>query len=351
MSDYPIQLLANIYRKTSGSSLWIADENLSASEISHLRLSDTTLICTNRVDVYSELIKQHTNTELSDFSFEKAKPNSIDTIFYRISKEKPIVHHVINRSFDLLKEGGQLIMTGYKNDGTKTYFDKTRKLFDGASSWRKEDQQSYCGTITKNTQRNSTPKFLDDKDYSTLRSIAQIGDINFHSKPGIFGWDKIDRGSKFLIDHLQEFVDQCKTPPSSLLDLGCGYGYLSIMASKLLNIPVTATDNNVTSVAICKHNMKLNQVSGKVVLDNCGSDITEKFDAVLCNPPFHQGFSVEGQLTDHFLSNCKRLLKPGGRAIFVVNCFIPLEKKAASHFSNVETLANNKSFKLICTSA
>jgi 16S rRNA (guanine1207-N2)-methyltransferase len=76
------------------------------------------------------------------------------------------------------------------------------------------------------------------------------------------------------------------------------------------------------------------------------------FNLILCNPPFHQGFSVESALTDKFLNSTQRLLAKKGTAYFVVNAFIPLESKAERVFAKhpsatIAVVANNKQFKVI----
>ena len=98
---------------------------------------------------------------------------------------------------------------------------------------------------------------------------------------------------------------------------------------------------------MCRKNFHDHQVNGEAILDDCAGQLEGSFDLIVCNPPFHQGFEVEGDLTDRFLAAANRLLEPSGKAVFVVNAFISLEKKAASYFQQVDTLANNRSFKVI----
>ena len=82
-------------------------------------------------------------------------------------------------------------------------------------------------------------------------------------------------------------------------------------------------------------------------LYRAGDGIDEQFDTILCNPPFHSGFSVDDQLAVKFLSQTQRLLNRSGQALFVVNTFIPLEHKAKLFFERIDVVANNGSFKLI----
>ena len=132
-----------------------------------------------------------------------------------------------------------------------------------------------------------------------------------------------------------------------VLDLGCGYGFLSI-ASQHLNIKHnTLTDNNAAALISAQHNCRQLGLSAEIIASDAGQQIDRKFDLILCNPPFHQGFSIDGDLTDKFLANAKRLLSTQGTAYFVVNQFIALEKKAQPHFKSIKLIAQNKSFKVI----
>jgi 16S rRNA (guanine1207-N2)-methyltransferase len=59
---------------------------------------------------------------------------------------------------------------------------------------------------------------------------------------------------------------------------------------------------------------------------------------------------VDGDMSSKFLVNTKRLLSHKGRALFVVNAFIPLAQKAQKYFTSVDEIGNNGSFKVIALS-
>ena len=88
----------------------------------------------------------------------------------------------------------------------------------------KKWQILYCFNSTKIVAAEP----LNDKDYSQLRPIQFT---NACTEAGDFGWDKIDRGSAFLIDYLPQFLSDYKNASQTLLDLGCGYGYIALSAS------------------------------------------------------------------------------------------------------------------------
>lgn len=331
----------------SSTTLWVLDENISATDVTHVshRVSTALSLLANRFDLHQQLADKRVDCTFSDFDFSAIADNSIDRLFYRVSKEKAIVHHIINQAFRVLKPGGALVIAGYKNDGIKTYIDKACTYFAGHSDKAKGKQSSHLATIYKS--ESAPGHCLDDKDYPQLREMPQH-QPPFYSKPGQFGWNKVDKGSEFLIQELPRLLDGLHNPPATLLDLGCGYGYLSMMAATLAPFQqITATDNNAAAIVSCTENLKHSNVPYEVIADDCAQSIRGRYDLVLCNPPFHQGFAIESDLTQRFLEQTHKHLHAKGNAVFVVNQFIPLERKARELFGTVSILAKNKSFTLI----
>lgn len=341
------QQLDSIRGDQSGRYLWCTDENALNSLPNGLH-QEQLLVLTNRWDIAEQAKARGFNTSFNDFDCSEISDNSLDTIFYRVSKEKPVVHHLLNQAWRCLKPGGQLLLAGYKNEGTKTYIEKIAKLFGSAKKIEKNGPV-YSSTLNKYTEYNAT-QLLDDSDYNQQRPIALDSGLQLLSKPGLFGWNKVDAGSALLIEQLQQLSPLPKTP-TSCLDLGCGYGYLTVAAANLAACKSishwTLTDNNAAALEIARQNLLRNKLTGDVIAADAGKGIPVKVDLLLCNPPFHQGFGVDGDLTDKFLLSARQLLAPQGTALFVVNQFIPLERKAAPLFNNINVVINNGSFKVI----
>ena len=341
MSDIAFTLLKPELDNASGTALWIADENL-LNQISQVNPEVT--VITNRFDLCQQLTDANWQARFSDFDFSQYSDHSIDKMLYRISKEKPVVHHVINQAIRILKPGGKLCISGLKNEGIKTYLDKAKKLFAGQIEMVKADKNTWMGILSSPGEADTA--LLEDQNYAELREVASDNNFSYISKPGVYGWNKIDKGSAYLIEELQLFLDRLPAPPESVLDLGCGYGYLALNCSKL-GAKITATDNNAAALRLCKENLTQQGVEADVIGADCAEGIHEKFPLIVCNPPFHQGFSVEGDMTDRFLNAARRRLQANGVACFVVNLHIPLERKALNLFDSIETIAANGSFKLV----
>lgn len=338
------QLLAQYCDNAPGTRvLWVAGE-----EACDAQPPAGVMALTGRVDVAHALRQWGIDCTLSDFDFSPWPAASLDAVYYRISKEKALVHHVINQALLRLRPGGSLYLAGYKQDGFKTYLDKAASAASAEKSLRKGDGGVLLGQVRRGMD-GVVPAALPDQDYTRLREIELAADLVLFSKPGLFGWNKVDAGSQMLIEQLRQHQRSLwPRAPQRVLDLGCGYGYLSVMAARLWpSAEFIATDNNLAAVAACAANFEHAAIGGEVIAADCGDTLSGDFQAVLCNPPFHRGFDMLGHLGERFLQRSRQLLSRNGCALFVVNQFLPIERLAAPLFGDIRELARDRSFKVL----
>lgn len=96
----------------------------------------------------------------------------------------------------------------------------------------------------------------------------------FH--PGLFS------STNFLL----EFLAEQDLNNKSLLELGCGTGYVSVAAARAGAV-VTASDLSSRAVRNTKLNATQNNVSIKVVHSDLFASITGTFDVIAINPPYY----------------------------------------------------------------
>ena len=339
-------LMVKMSHNINGKKLFIIDENIKNKDM-ELLSTEEIVVLTNRFDIYEQLKTKKLNVYFKDFDLSIFPDNNFTQIFFRVSKEKAATHFIINNAERLLCKGGQLILCGEKNDGIKSYAETAAKSFNSPKNINK-NRSIYLASIRRSDQKNKcTPKIeADDNNYLSLRNCIPYLDHKLISKPGIFGWEKIDNGSKFLGDFIPDFLSLFNRKLKNILDLGCGYGYLSIRANSYTKAKITATDNNAAAISACTENfLKLN-INGEVIADDCAHNMNKLFDAIICNPPFHRGFETDKQLSKKFVNSSYDRLRKGGMALFVVNCFVPIEKYT-NKFLQTKIIANNKSYRLI----
>jgi len=326
--------------------LLVLDEN--ASQLPSLQRTDlrttNARILSNRLDIANGAGERHWQSDFSDFDFALLQDFQPQQIVYRVSKEKRVVEHVLQSGWQLLDISGEFCVAGYKNEGIKTFAKRAQEAWQCNAELTRGDGNLHIYRFTK-TAAAATP--LNDNNYHTLHNIGAWQDLTVFSKPGVFAWDRFDEGSAFLLQHLDTFLLQSDHRRQNALDLGCGNGLLALALHQTGCKRIVATDNNAAALRACEFNFSQNAVNGEVVAADVAAGIRETFDLVVCNPPFHQGFGVEQDLTDRFLQATQKLLAKRGRALFVVNSFIALEKKAEAFFKQVQIIDNNKRFKLV----
>lgn len=339
--DPAFAALLPLLQSSPGPLLWVADENAREAVTQVAPRAGLQLI-TNRYDVAMAATASGHDVQFSDFSFGSIPCGSVQCLAYRVSKEKAVVHHALNHAPRLLAGDGCLLLAGLKEEGTRTYIDKCRQHFGNGST--EKHGTAYLGRCSRPISMADT-SWLDDQDYSTLRLI-HTDELDFFSKPGTFGWNRIDAGSALLVATLPTAL-QCHTrQPNSLLDLGCGYGYLTLATRHLPLARRVATDNAAAALLAMQANADHYRLDVAVVASDAGDSIGDRFDLIVSNPPFHQGFDTDYRLVSRFLEQTQRLLALDGMAMFVASRAVPLAKLASPFFARQQLLTENRSFRV-----
>ena len=75
--------------------------------------------------------------------------------------------------------------------------------------------------------------------------------------------------------------------------------------------------------------------------------LSQTYDVVISNPPFHQGRADEPALGLAFIAAAREALRPGGRLWLVANRHLPYEAALAKGFTQVRTVRDDAGFKVI----
>ncbi|MDX1490386.1 MAG: methyltransferase [Pseudohongiellaceae bacterium] len=336
-----LDTLSQCLQRTSKNTLWLVDENISMDVINGVPPRENLYCLSNRFDIALALRQRDFHTSLSDFDFNDLATVEFANVVYRVSKERPVVNHCINAAAEKLSIDGQLHLIGQKEDGINTHGKNAEKVF-ATKAKKLKSSTSYRFTCSKSFTDERPPSSLEAKNYPMLRECVQ-DDFSFISKPGQYGWNKIDKGSAILAREAKRLYAQHS---GSVLDLGCGYGYLLLATKQIAFSRRCATDNNVAAVHSAEANFQKHHLDVQIWLDDCGAHINERFDLILCNPPFHQGFDTSSAISQKFISSIRRLLEPKGKALLVVNQFVPIEKLAQSQFGSIATICEERGFKV-----
>ena len=134
-------------------------------------------------------------------------------------------------------------------------------------------------------------QYFDNVDLkSELRKIdVNILDrsFSFYSDNGVFCKDRLDFGTRLLLENID-----WDNVSGKILDVGCGYGPIGIIASKITDSNVVMCDVNKRAVHLTERNIKENKVNCTVIESSCYENIKDKYDVIITNPPIRAGKKI-----------------------------------------------------------
>lgn len=144
----------------------------------------------------------------------------------------------------------------------------------------------------------------------TIRYTNGAFSLVFNSDNGVFSKDHLDFGSKLLIETMIKNIDKNK----SILDVGCGYGFIGVSLAKILNSKVVMVDINKRAVHLTNMNIKENKVNAQAFESNIYENVKEKFDVIVSNPPIRAGKNIVLEI----LERAHEFLNINGELWFVI---------------------------------
>lgn len=165
-------------------------------------------------------------------------------------------------------------------------------------------------------------------------------DIVFVSDYGVFSKDKIDYGTRTLLD-VMDISNQKKR----LLDVGCGYGTIGIALKKIYPyLEVEMVDVNERAIHLANESIKYNNLQDIVAYKSCVyENVKGSFDIIVSNPPIRAGKKVVFEI----LEGAYHFLNKSGELIIVIQKkqgAPSAKKKMEEVFGNCEIIKRDKGY-------
>ena len=167
--------------------------------------------------------------------------------------------------------------------------------------------------------------------------------FTFKSDNGVFSKEKLDFGTRLLLENLP-----LKDMRGDILDLGCGYGVVSIILSRFIDAKFDAVDVNKRALQLFEMNIKLNKSTNINYFEsNCYDSIDKDklYDYIITNPPIRAGKEIVYKM----LRGAKEHLKKDGYLYFVMRKDHGAKTaiKDISDIYNTEVVCKEKGFFII----
>ncbi len=282
---------------------------------------------------------EHTGLRVAEPSPEQRFP----LVMVLPPRQRDEARALFARAAEHVGAGGCVIASMANDEGARSGEADFRKLFGSAQVLSKHHCRVFWTTPDDGA---ADPTVL--AEWQALDSSRRIGDGRFVSRPGLFAWNRIDPASALLAGAL----------PSNLrgrvADLGAGYGYLScevlercagVTAIDLFEAEGRALEPaRINLDAACKRLDRAVDVS--IHWHDVASGVPGRYDAIVCNPPFHQGRADQPELGQSFITAAANALNPNGSLWLVANRHLPYEPTLGARFGQVETVVLKQGFKV-----
>ncbi len=152
--------------------------------------------------------------------------------------------------------------------------------------------------------------------------------LELETSGSIFSPRGLDRGTLAMLSAV-DFA-----PDDRVLDLGCGYGVVGLLAARLIGADrVVLIDCSAEAIRLARRNARTNGVDGVTIEQSDGLEGTRQtgFTKILCNPPYHEDFAVPKR----FIEKGFNRLAVGGRLYMVTRRRRWYENKLRSIFGGV----------------
>lgn len=276
------------------------------------------------------------NASCRKVSFYSEIDQSFDKVVYAPKGYEPVevVKNRISNAIQLLEQEGELFVAGKKTDGINRYKSQLNSM-SGNTEKVAQDGKQRVYRYTK-TEDFEPERFDVETSFEAEISGEKLG---FTACEGLFSPKELDEGSRLLIQNIE------LSDGEDVLDLACGYGIIGIFLQKLYGVKIHLTDDNRTATYYAEKNLEFNNIRDYELRNkDCLDGFTDrKFDAIVSNPPTHQGSGV----TDEMFQQAHKSLKRGGKLYLVYNQNMRFDDQLSEMFDAAEILEEKENYRVL----
>ncbi|QOL26040.1 class I SAM-dependent methyltransferase [Thalassotalea sp. LPB0316] len=284
---------------------------------------------------YGEYLAHQAKQHPCQFSHYYQANEIHDLIIIAFPKSKAELGYTLAMLNEVTDQNTIIYFVGEKNSGVKSVEKLAKNYLHGC---QKDDAARHCLLFSGCYKAQAKP-FDVDEWFVQYPLDIKGKTIQIYALPGVFSQERLDVGTKLLLEYLPDYTGK------KVLDFGCGAGVIgAYIASSYPSSTLALADVSALALASAKQTFAANQLKGKFIATDSMSNITDLFDAVISNPPFHQGLKTHYQATERFLSEIAKHIKVKGSLTIVANSFLKYQPIIASKFISVEQAVKANGF-------
>ncbi|ESY19022.1 class I SAM-dependent methyltransferase [Mesorhizobium sp. LNJC394B00] len=264
----------------------------------------------------------------------RAEGDAFDAALVLAGRHRGLNEMRIAEAIERVTPGGLIIVAGGKDEGIASLRKRIDQLvpieghlpkYHGIAFWLRR------------------PADLAPAEKLRVANPALVVEDRFRTAPGMFSFDRIDVGSKLLVDNLP------KDLRGNIADFCAGWGYVAA--------EVAARSSGITGLDLYEADFDALEAArgnigqtgfepGFFWTDLLSEPVERRYDAIVMNPPFHRSRAAEPEIGAGMIQAAGKALKPGGRLFMVANRQLPYEPVLKAVFSSHAELARDGMFKV-----
>jgi len=236
-----------------------------------------------------------------------------DLVILQFPKSKTELNFTLAMIAEHLSSNAKIFIVGENKSGIKSIEKLTKDIL---TSCNKVDSARHC-ILFFASMTSKTNSFVLDDWYQYYNIEIDAISVKVASLPGVFSQKSLDKGSKILLENLPSHIR------GDILDFGCGAGVIaSYLGKRFSDVQLSLLDVSALAINSAEKTLSLNNLKGHVFASNSLSEVKNKYDYVVSNPPFHQGQKTNYVATEYFLSEIKSFLSKQAEVTIVANSFL-----------------------------
>lgn len=266
-----------------------------------------------------------------------------DTAILYLPKSDALIEMMLSLVNNAVQPGGTVYIIGEKHAGIKSS-DKDLAKYIGPVTYSDAARHShiYGAQLTASKISRVGPK--NNLDYWEQQYPETVNDVSIEivSLPGVFSHGRMDDGTRLLL----ETLELPKT--GRILDWGCGAGTIGTYIKKRWpDTTVEMVDSNAIAVEAARRTVLANNLIGTLVYPtDIFSDVPEKYDMIVSNPPFHGGVETDYSMVERFILESYNHIEQHGKMIIVANTFLKYKPLLEKRFKHCKILTDNNRYRV-----
>jgi 16S rRNA (guanine1207-N2)-methyltransferase len=270
------------------------------------------------------------------------RPGTFNTLVVFLPKARAELELRLALARWLAAKSARLVLVGEKKEGIAGAVKQLKAVAPQAA---KVDSARHCQVWCADAVESLAGFELREWMSWTGMECAGIH-VEVAGLPGIFSHGELDDGTRMLLETLSDHP----LGASHILDFACGAGvigaWLDARQKQMEQPAITVDGVDVQSQAVtcARATYRRNGVSGEIMASDGLTGVEGIWPAILSNPPFHSGVRTDMSMTERFLREVVRHLRPGGEVRLVANSFLPYEPLMKRCIGPVERLREDRRF-------